>query len=289
MFNAEKVIKKKESRLKQRNGERKDIFIADYIKHKHPDAYGEAAQVYQLLKNQYPNKIDLRKTDEHKTWKITDTTILHPAFNIRQTINIPHGAELRIVFPKQNPQPSTIMPPEPSTIMPPEPSTIMPPEPSTIMPPEPSTIMPPEPSTIMSPEPSTNIPPTSEPIIPEPQTNPEPPNPPKPSGKTMYSDNMRLVIPLLKSPVKHPGLITQTTEIVTEETIQGDHQLPDIGQIDPATMEQIINELRADPELKDIFSDVELQVEKDMDLDIDSLDIYMDTRLEDELDNWECW
>ena len=218
MFNAEKVIKKRESRLKQRNGERRDIFIADYVKCRYPDAYDEAVHVYQLLKNQYPNKIDLRKTEEHKTWKKPDTTNLHPAFNIRQTFNIPHGAELRIVFP--------------------EPSTIMPPEPSTIMPPEPSTIMPPEPSTFMPPEPSTNIPPTSEPIIPEPQTNPEPPNPPKPSGKTTYSDNMRLVIPLLKSPVNHPGLITQTTEIVTEETIQVDHQLPDIGQIDPATMEQ---------------------------------------------------
>ena len=237
MFKAEKVKKKKESRLKQRNGERKDIFIADYVKCRYPDAYGEAVRVYQLLKNQYPNKIDLRKTEEHKTWKIADTTNLHPAFNIRQTINIPPGAELRIVFP----EPSTIMPPEPSTIIPPEPSTIMPPEPSTIIPPEPSTIMPPEPSTIIPPEPSTNIPPTSEPIIPEPQTNPESPNPPMPSSKTTYSDNMRLVIPLLKSPVKHPGLITQTTEIVTEETIQGDHQLPDIGQIDPATIEQIIN------------------------------------------------
>ena len=105
----------------------------------------------------------------------------------------------------------------------------------------------------------------------------------------MYADNMQLIIPLLKPPVKHPGLITQTLEIITEETLQEDQQYPYIDQIDPQIVEQLITELRADPDLKDIFTDIEqqFQQEQEQGMDID-IDIDMDTRLEDEL-NWEFW
>ena len=97
---------------------------------------------------------------------------------------------------------------------------------------------------------------------------------------------MRLIIPLIKPPVKHVGLITETLEIVTEEILQGDEQLS-LEQIDPGALEKIITELRADPDLKDIFSDIEQRVEFEglgMDLDISE-----DIRLEDELENWEFW
>ena len=99
---------------------------------------------------------------------------------------------------------------------------------------------------------------------------------------------MRLVIPLLKPPVKHPGIITETLEIVTEETLQGDQQPTTMEQVDPKILDQLIHELRADPDLKDIFADIEQQFEQEQRMDID-IDIDTDTRLEDELENWEFW
>ena len=312
MSNAEKCVKKRETRIKQRCKEREELFISDYIKHKYPDVYGEAVRIYELLTNHYPNKIDVRKTAEHKAWKINGTASLHPAFNIRQTVIIPPNAQVRIFFPEQNPEPSATPEhppnPEPSatTEQPPnpEPSTTPEhppnPEPSTTteQPPNPepsaTTEQPPNPEPSATPEhppnpePSASIePPTPEPITPESQASPEPPTPPKPKGKATYADNMRLIIPLLKPPVKHPGLITETLEIVTEEILQGDQQQPtSMEQIDPQTLEQLISELRADPDLKDIFADIEQQFEQEQGMDID---IDMDTRLEDELENWEFW
>ena len=56
-------------------------------------------------------------------------------------------------------------------------------------------------------------------------------------------------------------------------------------QIDPKILEEVIAELRADPDLKDTFLEIEQQFQEGIDMDID---IGMDTRLEDEL-NWEIW
>ena len=133
----------------------------------------------------------------------------------------------------------------------------------------------PEPTTT-TPEPTTT---TSEPPTPEPTTTPE----------TMYSDNLRLVIPLMKSPNSHPGHNSETLQNVAEETLQeegGEHLNYD--QIDPEIMNQILAELRSDPHLKHLLTDVEYQFEQEMGLDID-MDINMDTGLEDELENWGIW
>ena len=88
---------------------------------------------------------------------------------------------------------------------------------------------------------------------------------------------------MLKSPIRQPGLITQTLEITTEQTLQEDHV--SMEQIDPKILEEVIAELRADPDLKDTFLEIEQQFQEGIDMDID---IGMDTRLEDEL-NWEIW
>ena len=281
MSNTEKVAKRRETRIKRRCKEREDLFTSDYIRYKYPAIYDEAVRIYELLSKHYPNKVDVRKTPEHKAWKIKGTANLHPAFNIRQTVVIPPNAQLRIIFPEQPPNPEPPATPEPPS---PEPATPEPPSPEPTRPeppsPEPATPEPP------SPEPTRPEPPSPEPPNPEP-SSPKPPTPPKPKGKIPYTDNMQLIIPLLKSPVKHPGLITETLEIVTEEILQGDEQPTSLEQIDPQIMEQLITELRADPDLGTIFADIEQQVELeglDMDIDID-----MDTRLEDELENWEFW
>ena len=275
MSNTEKIAKRRETRIKRRCKEREDLFTSDYIRYKYPAIHDEAVRVYELLNKHYPNKVDVRKTPEHRAWKINGTANQHPAFNIRQTVVIPPNAQLRIIFPEQPPNPEPPATPEPPNT---ESTT---PEPPNTEPPntEPASPEPP------SPEPTRPEPPSPEPPNPEP-SSPKPPTPPKPKGKIPYTDSMQLIIPLLKPPVKHPGLITETLEIITEEILQRDEQPTSIEQIDPQIMEQLITELRADPDLGAIFADIEQQVELeglDMDIDID-----MDTRLEDEL-NWEFW
>ena len=73
MSGADRIAKKRERRIIQRSKEREELFICDYVKHKWPAMYGEAAHMYQVLTKKYPNKTDLRKTPEHKAWKITNT------------------------------------------------------------------------------------------------------------------------------------------------------------------------------------------------------------------------
>ena len=151
-----------------------------------------------------------------------------------------------------------------------------------------------EPATTIS-EPSITEPATttSEPLITEPATTTTTSDlstsEPTTTPETMYSDNLRLIIPLMKTPIKHPDPISET---LTEETLQeeGGEQQQHLNceMIDPEIMEQIISELRSDPSLKDLFADVEAQFQQEIGLDID-IDINMDTGLEDELANWGVW
>ena len=277
MSRIERLAKRREARTKQRTQEKEDIFICDYIKHKYPDIHAEALQIYEALINQYPDKLDLRKTEEHKLWKTQGILNLHPALNICQ---VPPNAQMRVIFP----QPTTTNLEATTTNL-----EATAPEATTTnleaTAPEATTTnleaTAPEATTTnleaTAPEATTT---NLEATAPE-ATTPEPQNP-KPNGKIAYKDNMQLIIPLIKSPVKHPGVITETLQIITEEIVQEHPQ--SIDQIDPEILEQLIAELRADPDLGSIFKDMEQQAEfEELDIDID-----MDTRLEDEL-NWEFW
>ena len=271
MSKEERLQKRRERWRKNRNTEKEDQLMIDYVRHKYAAIYEEAVRVCKHIVKKYPEKNDLRKTQEHKIWLSNDSTTIHPIFNSisPSTSALPESQTLTIIARPL--LPTTIANPQTTT-------TILPnPEPSS---PEPQIPEPP------IPELSIPEPPIPELSIPK-QLNPEPPSPktpipPKSKGKISYTDNMQLIIPLLKSPVKQSGVITETLEIITEEIIQGDeHQV--LEQLDPQTMEQLVSELRADPDLKDIFADIEQQLELEgLDIDID-----MDTRLEDELENWE--
>ena len=332
----EKLARRRELRSKQRTQEREDMFVCDYIKYKYPTIHEEAAQVFRLLINRYPNKLDIRKAEEHKIWKMYGTTRMHPvynlhqttvissdgttnmhsAYNIHQTTTIPPEAQLRVIFPQPSttetasPQPFTTetASPQPFTTetASPQPFTTetASPQPFTTgtTSPQPSTTetASPQPFTTetASPQPSTTgttipQPSTTETASPQPSTtetaspdplNPKPPTPPKPVGKIAYKDNMQLIIPLFKSPVNHPGVVTETLEIITEETLQGNEHLPNLDEIDSKIIDQLISELRTDPDLRSIFTDLE-----QLECEEVAIDINMDTRLEDELENWEFW
>ena len=305
MSHAERLAKRRESRTKQRNQEKEDMFIADYVKHKYPSIHAEALQVYEILFKQYPGKIDIRKTLEHRTWKNSGIPFMHPAMNIHQ--EVPPEAQMLVIFPEAttpnpeattpNPEATTPNPeattPNPEATTPNPEATTSNPEATTPNPeattPNPEATTPNPEATTPNPEATTSNPeattPNPEAATPEPQ-KPKPPTPPKPNGKTIYKDNMQLIIPLIKSPVNHPGVVTQTLQIITEETLQGNEQLPNLDEIDPEIIDRLIGELRADPDLGSIFEDMEQDAEFEglgMDLDINT-----DTRLEDEL-NCEFW
>ena len=92
---------------------------------------------------------------------------------------------------------------------------------------------------------------------------------------------MQLRIPLLnyKAPQKPPpSVTTQTIEINTVEEIIDPITLDDIP---PEKIDEIINQLRNDPDLKDIFTDIEQQIEFEL-LGMD-IDMPEQNLLEEEL------
>ena len=276
----------KEAKLERRRTQRRkniatakeEQYIAEYIRYKYTTIYEEAAAVCQQLKAKYPDKINWRKTAEHRAWLVNGAQTEHPIFytnailatNLYELRKAMNRASIHMLNPTTRPQTATTL-----NAMQPKPQIPVP-QPS----PEPQ-IPVPQPS----PEPQIPVPqPSPEPQIPVPQPSPEP-QIRKSINTQHYSDNLQLVIPLIKPPVKQPGLITQTLEITTEEVIGEDGQLVKFDEIDPEIIENVIEELRKDPDLKDVFANVEQEFEIDMNMDID---IELDTRLEEEL-NWQFW
>ena len=109
-----------------------------------------------------------------------------------------------------------------------------------------------------------------------------PPQTPKPS---VYNDNLQLRIPLFQykpetprptRPRTPPTVTTETLQIITEEIL--DHNFIEPNMLDeliPERIDQIINELRQDDELQNIFTEIEEQIEFEqlgMDIDIPDYD-----------------
>ena len=62
-------------RRQYRQQAREAIFIKDYICERHPEAYQEAAAFYNHVNSMYPEKKDLRRTDEFKAVKLGFTYV----------------------------------------------------------------------------------------------------------------------------------------------------------------------------------------------------------------------
>ena len=90
-----------------------------------------------------------------------------------------------------------------------------------------------------------------------------------------WKDRMQLKIPLMKYKQKTATVTTETLQIVTEQTMeQSDITVNDLTD---ARIEEIIEQLRQDPELNDIFNDMDFA---------EGIDIDDDIRLENELLAW---
>ena len=113
----------------------------------------------------------------------------------------------------------------------------------------------------------------------------------KRSSETVYHDNMILEIPLIQPATKKP----EETDIATAETSEErmnleavDSIFPDIAaatlvqELPADLIQQIIDELRADPELTTIMDNIEDQVlyeTEDLDIDIDIVDNLLEKEL----------
>ena len=64
-----RLFKKRQQRHNRETNARKDQFISDYVRHKHYNIYSQAEEFYHTLKAIYTNKHDLKKTVEYITWK----------------------------------------------------------------------------------------------------------------------------------------------------------------------------------------------------------------------------
>ena len=250
---AEKIELRKSQRRENRTKVRQAVLVNEYIYCKYFAVYQEAAQYYNELNCLHPTKYDLRKCDEFKAWKMA--TMGYPIRTTRKRSKPCHTA-----IPVTDVNSFTIVS-EQST------STEQTANSNQSTSPE------------QHPEQSVQA------ASPEQMVNP-----------SVNQKVMQLRIPLLK-----PSVVTETLHIVTEETIQENPlqvAVEEIAQesttlhpslqeeIPQDVIERIMSELREDPELRSIMTDIEQDLEfKQIGMEID---IQEDDQLENEL-NWEIW
>ena len=235
-----------ELRKIEKSKRRQAYFITDYIQAKYYNHYHEAACFFNTLNTLYSTKPDLRKTPEYRNWRAEITTGQNLSKSRRseayENINIINLEVPNLKAPQSNEE--------------------------------------------------------SQPR--SPQSNEESQHQsPQNANQLPWEDNMQLRIPLInydpptpRNP--EPAVIVQTLETVTEQVIdQSDtlNQLTDanINESNNNTLNdftdahineniaRIIEELRQDPDLHNIFDDMQV---------CEQIDIDEDIRLEQELLTW---
>ena len=238
---------------------RQALFITEYFQTKYFELYNEAATFFNALNKMYPTKYDVRKATEFRQWKACVNGEIRKSRKRTTYLNI----EVDETIP-QTPDESESLPPQtPAESSPPQ-------SPAESSPPQsPAESSPPQ-------SPAESSPPQT-PAESSPPQSPAESSPPQPPVE--YSDTMELRIPLLNYRVpqkSQPTVITETIEITqeTEEPLT-------LDDIPAERIEDIINQLRQDPDLRNIFTDIEQQLEFEhlgMDIDIPEQNL-----LEDEL------
>ena len=265
MNSTEKKLLKKAKRRERQNQVRQALLVNEYIYTKYFDIYQEAANYYNELNNIYPTRPDLRKCDEFKAWKMSTNGAPIRISYIRK--------QSKVLYPNIAIQPSETsveMPVETSVELPVETSVEMPVETSVEMPVETSVEMPVETSVEMPVETSVEMPV---------ETSVE--MPVETSVERTAKKVMELKIQLLDS---SDIAETNPLNVAVEETIHEETIHPSLTEeIPPEIIAKIVKELREDPELRTIMTDIEQELEFEQ---IDNeLDIFEDNRLEEELEN----
>ena len=241
------------------------MFIADYIKTKYSSLYAEAALMYNEINNIYPKKPDLRKTYEYRRWEN----------DIARQNNMPIKP-----IPRQRPSiyNNTLYPN--ITIEVSAATTYSPPQ----IPIDLSNT-----EIVMSDEPAT----TQNPI-PRNPTSPAKQSPVRPGNKRTTKTVMQLNIPLIPTTMLKttqqsvPSPTPSTCETVVDEGDQVNDLNPSVFDTIPdETIENLIQELRDDPDLSQIMNDIE----NDMNVEEEIIGLTLDLPdpcfpLEEELSQW---
>ena len=261
MYSSRKAEMKKAKRREKQSQVRQALLVNEYIYTKYFSIYQEAANYYNELNNIYPSRPDLRKSDEFRAWKLV--TKGEP-IRIRKHSKVSY-ANITI-------QP-TEMPVEMPAEMPVEMPAEMPVEMPAEMPAEMPVEMPAEIPVEMSVEMPAEI-------------------PVEMSVERTTKKVMELKIQLLDSSNITETLSVQADEIVqtnplkvaAEGTIHEETIHPSLTEeIPQEIVDKIVKELREDPELRTIMTDIEQELEFEQ--IGNELDIFEDTRLEEELEN----
>ena len=268
-----------ELRRIEKSKRRQAYFIADYIQVKYFNLYSEAANFFYALNTLYPTKYDIRKTGEYRSWRMELTTG-------QRTIKAKPPTYENIAMSTNTYCQNTDQQPESHELSEPQSPESEPQSPES----EPQS---PE-CHPKSPQSDEQLP-ESEPQSPQsdeqlPESEPQSPeNDQQLSEKepVPWKDNMELKIPFLEYIPSNPrnsepSVTTQTIEIITEQTLDQSNMdnNPSNQLIDASineSIDQIIRELRQDPELHSIFNEIELS---------EGIDIEEDIRLENELLTW---
>ena len=280
--------RKNQLRREQRSKMRQDLIITEYIQLKYHDIYTETTEFYNSINRKYPAKYDLRKTDEFKLMK-ADTTgerIEKPSHHPIEQVSEPRPATpdlrepptpvrlrferhtyedaLQLRIPLMSPKPKR--PPVTTEII--EEGTIQtPPVTTEII--EEGTIQTPSVTTEIIEEGTIQTPPVTTEIIEE---------------GTIQTPPVTTEI-IEEGTIQTPPVTTEILPMLTDEILKEDTIQPSLyDELDPQLIQRIIDDLRGEPCLQDIFTNIEQQVEfEELGMDID-LDILEDYTLEKEFD-----
>ena len=241
--------RKKTQRRERVARKRQDLIITEYIQFKHYNIYKEALEFYNSINEKNPDKYDLRKTMEFRMFKVDTQPKIEKAY--------PSAEKTTPDFPQS----------------------------------------PTEKTTPDFPQPPVEAYPSAEkttpdfPQSPTEKTTPDFPQPPVvrrlKAANTTYNDTMKLEIPLLpslpKTPIHTSEVMDMSLQTITDNCIQEEEMLhPSLmDELEPDLIRKILDDLREEPYLKDIFTDIEQQVEYELAMDID---LEEDIRLEKELE-----
>ena len=268
-----------EQRRRNKLKTRQALFTSEYVQAKYFDIYKEATVFYNALNSLYPAKHDLRKTGEFREWKKAvehqkRVSTFPPLAERTHTESQSPHTESQSPHTESQPPPHTESQPSPRTESQ-SPHTESQPPPRTESQ-SPHTESQPPPRT-ESQSPHTESQPSPRTESQPPHTGTQPPStPPTPRSPTQYSDRLELLIPLQDyGPHKKRTVTTQTLSIITEQEIEP----VTMNDIPEERINEIIEQLRQDPDLSAIFSDVEWQIEFEqlgMDIDIPELNSHED-------------
>ena len=287
MNSSEKEELHKTKRRENRSKVRQALLINEYIRYKYFAVYQEAAQFYNEVNSKHPSKYDLRKTDEFRAWKMVITgqpirvtrKLSKPC---HEPIPVTAGNSFTLIC-EQSASPEQRFECDEQPVSPEKPTS---PEQRSECDEQP--VSPEKPT---SPEQRSEC--DEQPVSPEKSTSPE--------QRSECDEQVKQKVMQLRIPLLEPSVITQTLQIVTEETLQENPlqvaseevvQEPNTlypslhEEIPPEIIERIMSELREDPELQTIMTGIEQALEfEQIGMEID---IPEDDRLENEL-NWESW